>query len=114
MFSPGDREVLDRVLMLAEAIYTNTRPRLSATLNYRPRRMGEGKGKGERKMATIRVGQTASPVYQEWSGPNGTGDKGTYPQGVCPYLRTIRIFWRVLPDAAHGQNSPVMARRIPG
>jgi len=84
MFSPGDREVLDRVLMLAEAIYTNTRPRLSATLNYRPRRMGEGKGKGERKMATIRVGQTASPVYQEWSGPNGTGDK-LPPAGPVTY-----------------------------
>lgn len=26
-------------------------------------------------MATLRVGQQGNPVYQEWAGPNGTGDK---------------------------------------
>ena len=35
-------------------------------------------------MATIRVGQTATPNYQEWSGPNGTGDK-LNPAGPVTY-----------------------------
>lgn len=39
-------------------------PRLSATLQI----------KGE-KMATLLVGKTGQAQYQEWSGPNGTGDK---------------------------------------
>jgi hypothetical protein len=43
-------------------------PRLSATLTVTT--------KGEKSMpATILVGKTGQAAYQEWSGPNGTGDK---------------------------------------
>ncbi len=40
-------------------------PRLSATLKLQ----------GENMPATLLVGKTATAVWQEWSGPNGTGDK---------------------------------------
>lgn len=48
-------------------------PRLSATLKI----------KGE-TMATLLVGKTAQAVWQEFSGPNGTGDK-LPPAGAVTY-----------------------------
>jgi len=50
------------------AIWQILRPRLSASLTI--------KIKGEHHMpATILVGKTGTATWQEWSGPNGTGDK---------------------------------------
>lgn len=51
---------MDRVIELVS-------PRLSATLTLT--------NSGGIKVATILVGKTASSNWQEWSGPNGTGDK---------------------------------------
>jgi hypothetical protein len=73
MFNEHDRELL-------HAIYTAVRPRLSATLYYNYHRRFGGT-----RMTTLRVGQTANPVFQEWSGPNGTGDK-LPPAGPVKYV----------------------------
>lgn len=51
------RDILRKILHLVT-------PRLSASLTF----------KGGH-LATILVGKTANSVWQEWSGPNGTGDK---------------------------------------
>jgi hypothetical protein len=55
------RELVDEIRQI-RIILT---PRLSAKLRI----------KGKDHMATIVVGKTAQAVWQEWSGPNGTGDK---------------------------------------
>jgi len=60
-------KLLERILVVEERIYAVLRPRLSATLHF--------KQKESRMPATILVGKTASSNFQEWSGPNGTGDK---------------------------------------
>lgn len=57
------RSVHNIDLSLAQ-IAATLRPRLSATLQIQ----GEN-------MATLLVGKTAQAVWQEFSGPNGTGDK---------------------------------------
>jgi hypothetical protein len=57
--------VLKQILAVCQLIYEAVRARLSATLTF----------KGASMPATILVGKTAQAVWQEWSGPNGTGDK---------------------------------------
>jgi hypothetical protein len=57
--------MLWKILQILELIYEAVRPRLSATLKLKV------KGK---HMATILVGGTGTAVFQEWSGPSGTGD----------------------------------------
>ena len=63
-----NNSALVRIAVAVEDLVEIFRPRLSSTLTYLRR-------KGADNLATILVGKTASPVYQEWSGPNGTGDK---------------------------------------
>ena len=58
-----DRE-LSEILSILKLIYQAVRPRLSATLHIHGG-----------KMATILVGKTGHSVWQEFSGPNGTGDR---------------------------------------
>jgi hypothetical protein len=67
-------EMLEAMWKDIKQILINTTPRRSARLTY--------KGKS---MFTILVGKTASPVFQEWSGPNGTGDK-LPPVGNVTYV----------------------------
>lgn len=55
---------LNQILWVLERIHEILRPRLSARFHF----------KGAR-MATLEVGKTATAVWQEFSGPNGTGDK---------------------------------------
>ena len=64
-------ETLDKVEACICQIAQILRPRLSATLTIRP---NQHKG-GHRMPATILVGKTANAMWQEFSGPNGTGDK---------------------------------------
>jgi len=92
MFNEHDRELL-------HAIYTAVRPRLSATLHYHHHRGGF-------RMATLRVGQTANPVFQEWSGPNGTGDK-LPPAGPVTYKSSDETIVSV--DANSGVATAVAA-----
>ena len=61
----GFREDMKQIRELLVKIYEAIRPRLSATLTF----------KGGKRVISILVGQTAAPAYQEWSGPNGTGDE---------------------------------------
>jgi hypothetical protein len=56
-----------------EKMYPCIRPRKSATLTF-----------GGKVSTTILVGQTAASNYEEWSGPNGTGDE-LPPAGAVTY-----------------------------
>lgn len=63
-----NNQCLCRIARALEEIVQILRPRLSATLTIHV--------KGEHTMpATILVTKTANAMWQEWSGPNGTGDK---------------------------------------
>jgi hypothetical protein len=62
---------IDQTLALFVA---TLRPRLSATLHVQ----------GENNMATLLVGKTGQANWQEFSGPNGTGDK-LPPAGAVSY-----------------------------
>src|SRR5271166_1975549 len=70
------KKVLEHILDLLREIYSVVRPRLSATLTF----------KGENDMAlTLLPGQQGQAVFQEWSGPSGTGDK-LMPAGAVSYV----------------------------
>lgn len=76
MWNVKDHELLESMVeSLADLVQIFT-PRLSATLTYHH--------KGEKMPVTLLVGQTANPTYQEWSGPNGTGDP-LPPAGAVTY-----------------------------
>jgi hypothetical protein len=68
--------LLERILCILELIYGIMRPRLSATLHLTKH--------GGHPVTTILVGKTAQANWQEWSGPNGTGDK-LPPAGAVTY-----------------------------
>lgn len=71
-----DHALLENIAeSLADLVQIFT-PRLSATLTYHH--------EGENMPVTLLVGQTANPTYQEWSGPNGTGDP-LPPAGAVTY-----------------------------
>lgn len=57
-------QMLREILTTEKKIFEVVRPRLSAVVKI-----------GGAMPATILVGKTANSNWQEWSGPNGTGDK---------------------------------------
>ena len=63
------RDPLTRIAFELHSIRVILTPRLSATLHLHI------KGEHSAMPATLLVGQTAQAVWQEFSGPNGTGDK---------------------------------------
>jgi hypothetical protein len=67
MFNGRELSLLERIASALERIERELRPRLSAMLYYL--KNGECQ-----PMTSLRVGQTANPNYQEWDGPNGTGN----------------------------------------
>src|SRR5277367_467037 len=77
MFDHDRLECCEKLVEVLERIYKVIRPRLSATLTITP--------EGDNSMpATILVGGTASSTWQEFSGPNGTGDP-LPPAGAVTY-----------------------------
>ena len=77
MFDREQNEILERVATCVcdlahslAAIRVILTPRLSASLTIKTHHH-----KGDTMPATLLVGQTATAVWQEFSGPNGTGDK---------------------------------------
>lgn len=65
---------LDKIISLLHLIYARLSAK-SATLSF-----GEEKG----MPASISVGKTATAVFTEWDGPNGTGNK-VPPSGAVNY-----------------------------
>ena len=59
-------EALESSARSLSGIELHLRPRLSATLTIK---------QGGKSVATLLVGKTAQAMWQEFSGPNGTGDK---------------------------------------
>lgn len=84
--------ILFLILIELQSIYKALRPRLSATLRIFV------KGK---HMTNLRVGQSFHAVYQEFSGPNGTGTP-LPPAGPVKYSSSDPSVATVDPDTGAG------------